>query len=133
MPIRVAPVESSAPHFTSDSSARLFRTCGIDALGELPDRLERPAVGTHADDRLGGRLADVLHRVQPEVDDASDDGEVLLRRVHVRREHVDPHLPARVHVERHAVLRVHDRGDERRHVLLGWFALSHAVRYAMSA
>jgi hypothetical protein len=28
MPRRVAPVESSAPHFTSDSSARLFTSCG---------------------------------------------------------------------------------------------------------
>ena len=28
MPLRDAPVESSAPHLTSDSSARLFTTCG---------------------------------------------------------------------------------------------------------
>ena len=87
-------VERSALHERLERA--LVQHLRVDALGELPDRLERPSVRAHADDRLGRRLADVLHRVQPEVDDAADDREVLLRGVHVRRQHVDP-------ISRHAL------------------------------
>ena len=115
-PARAGRVERAALHERLERP--LVQDLRVDALGELPDRLERPALGAHADDRLGRCLAHVLDGVQPEVDDALDDGEVLLRRVDVRRQHVDAHLAARVDVEGHAVLRVHHRGDERGHVLL---------------
>ena len=113
---RPGRVERAALHERLERA--LVQDLRVDTLGELPDRLERPALGPDADDRLGRRLADVLHGVQSEVDDAPDDREVLLRRVHVRRQDVDAHLAAGVDVERHAVLRVHDRGDQRGHVLL---------------
>ena len=90
----------------------------VDALGEVEDRLERPALAARAHDRPRGRLAHVLHGVEPEADLTLDDREVGLREVHVRRQHLDPHLAARVDVQRDAVLRVHDRGDERGHVLV---------------
>src|SRR5581483_5715174 len=53
----------------------------IDALREVPDRRERPALLACAHDRAARGLADVLHRVQAEADLALDDGEVDLRRV----------------------------------------------------
>src|SRR4051794_16761859 len=37
----------------------------VGALGEVPDRLERP-VAARSDDRSGGALADALHGVQAE-------------------------------------------------------------------
>ena len=72
----------------------------IDALGEVPDGRERPALAARGDDRARGRLADVLHRVQAEPDLPLDHREVRRRLVHVGRQHVDPHLLARGHVER---------------------------------
>ena len=115
-PRRAGGVERAALHERLERA--LVEHLRIDALGERPDRLERPALGADSNDRVRGGLPHVLHRVQPEVDDAADDREVLLRRAHVGRQHVDAHLAARVHVERHAVLRVHHRRDERGHVLL---------------
>ena len=108
----------------SDSSARLFTSCG--STRSVKSQMEvKPAVGAGGDDRAARRLADVLHGVEAEADLALDDGEVDLRLVHVRRQHLDAELLARVDVVRHAVLRVHDRGDERGHVLAcGWFARS---------
>ena len=91
----------------------------IDALGEVPDRRERTALRASTDDRLGGRIADVLDRGQAEADLPLDDGEVRHRGVDVGRQDVDAHLVARVDVERHPVLRVHHRRDQRRHVLAG--------------
>src|SRR5436190_7885047 len=96
----------------------LVRGGGVDALTEVPDRLERPALLARANDRARRRLPNVLYGRETEADLLLDDGEVELRRVHVRRQHLDPHLVARVDVERHAVLRAHDRGDQRRHVFL---------------
>ncbi len=90
----------------------------VGALGELPDRLERAALAARPDDRLGRSLSDVLDGVQAEADLAFDDREVGLRRVDVRRQHLDAHLVARVDVERHAVLRVHDGRDQGGHVLV---------------
>ncbi len=98
---------SKAPHLTSASSARLLTTCGstrsvksqIEAKGRPPR--PRPTIA------LRRRVPDVLDRLQPEPDLALDDGEVHRRLVHVRWEHLDPHLVARVDVERDAVLRVH--------------------------
>src|SRR5436190_10468206 len=95
----------------------LVRGGVLDALAEFPDRLERPALLARADDRARRRLSDVLYGGEAEADLLLDDGEVELRRVHVRRQHLDPHLVARVDVERHAVLRAHDGRDQRGHVL----------------
>ena len=89
----------------------------VDALGEVPDRLERAALLARADDRAARELADALHGVEAEADLAADDGEVDLRLVHVGRQHLDPELVARVDVERHAVLRAHHGADQRGHVL----------------
>ena len=74
-----------APHFTSDSSARLLSICGSTRSVSAQIDSNGPAFGTDAHDGVGSGLPHVLHRVQPEVDDAADNGEVLLRRVHVRR------------------------------------------------
>ncbi len=115
-PRRAGRVEGPALHERFERT--LVQRLRVDPLGQLPDRLERPSLRAHAHDGVGGCLPHVLDRVQPEVNDAADDREVLLRRVHVGRKHLDVHLPARVHVERNAVLRVHHRRDERGHVLL---------------
>ena len=95
----------------------LVRDHRVDALGEVPDRLERAALVARGDQRLRSALADALDGVQPEPDLAVDDREVDLRLVHVRRQHLDAELVARVDVDRHAVLRRHHGADERRHVL----------------
>ena len=97
--MRLAPVESSAPHALRRLERALVENLRVDALGELPDRLERPSLGTDADDRVRSGLPDVLDRVQPEVDDALHDREVRLRRVHVGRQHLDSHVAAGVDVE----------------------------------
>ena len=94
----------------------------VDALREVPDRVERPVLARR-DDPLRGGLPHVLHRVQAEADLALDDGEVDGGRVDVGRQHLDPHLVAGVDVERDAVLRVHDARDERGHVLVGMVRL----------
>ena len=116
-PFRESPVESSAPHLTSDSSARLFTTCGSTRSVKSQIDANGPALLARGDDRARRRVADVLDRVQAEADLALDDREVALGLVHVRRQHLDPHLVAGVHVERHAVLRVHHGRDQRGHVL----------------
>src|SRR5207253_84345 len=54
----------------------------VDALGEVPDRRERPALLPRTHDRAARGLADVLHRVQAESDLALDEG-VVLRRLEV--------------------------------------------------
>src|SRR5207249_11265114 len=71
----------------------------IDALGEVPDRLERAALLTRADDRARGDLPHALEGVEPEADLAADDGEVDLRLVDVGRQHLDPELVAGVRSE----------------------------------
>ena len=52
------------------------RDLRVDALGEVPDRLEGPALLPRGDDRPRGRVADVLDRVQAEADLSLDHGEV---------------------------------------------------------
>ncbi len=116
-PAATTPVESRAPHFTSDSSARLFTTVGSTRSVKSQIEVNGAAFLARANDRAACGLADVLHGVQAEADLALDDGEVDLRLVHVRRQHVDVQVVAGLDVEGHLVLRVHDRGDERRHVL----------------
>ena len=96
----------------------LVRDGRVDALGEVPDRLERPALVARGDDRAGRPLAHVLDRVEAEADLALDDREVGPRAVDVGRLDLDPHLVAGVDVERHAVLRVHHGRDQRGHVLV---------------
>ena len=93
------------------------RTLRIDSLGEIPQRLERSPLLACRNDRTRGRVAHVLDRVQPEPNLPLDDREVVCGRVHVRRQHLDPHLRARGDVERHPVLRVHHGRDQRGHVL----------------
>ena len=102
----------------------------VDALGEIPERREGPAVLACRDDRPRRRVADVLDRVQPEADLSLDDGEVARGAVHVWRQHLDPDLAAGVHVEGHAVLGVHHRRDQRGHVLarMGRLQPGRAVR-----
>ena len=107
----------SAPHLTSDSSARLFTTDGSTRSVKSQSDSNGAALLARADDRAARELAHALHGVQAEADLAADDGEVDLRLVHVGRQHLDPELVARVDVERHAVLRVHHRADQRGHVL----------------
>ena len=95
----------------------LVRHDRIDALGKVPDRLERAALGAGRDQRPCRTLPHALHGVEAEADLALDDREVDLRLVHVGRQHLDAELVARVDVDRHAVLRRHHRADQRRHVL----------------
>ncbi len=75
-PGRSGRVERAALHERVERA--LVQDLWVDTLGELPDRGERPTLGTDAHDRVGRRLAHVLHRVETEMDDATDDGEVLL-------------------------------------------------------
>ena len=112
------PVESSAPHLTSDSSARLFTACGsarsvnsqIDSNWPPSPRARTIASAAASPTFL---TAFRPKRILPSTTAKSG-----LRRVDVRRQHLDPHLVARVDVERHAVLRVHDGRDQCRHVLV---------------
>jgi hypothetical protein len=53
----------------------LVRDLRVDALGEVPHRLERP-VDTRGDDRSSRAFADALHRVEAEADLPADDREV---------------------------------------------------------
>ena len=115
-----------APHLTSASTTRRFETDGSMRSAKSQIDSNGPVLA-RGDDRAAGRLADALHGVQAEADLAADDGEVDLRLVHVGRQHLDAELVAGVDVERHAVLRVHHRADQRRHVLAGWLARSQAV------
>ena len=61
--------------------------------------------------------ADVADRGEPEPDVGADGGERRLRLVDVGRQHLDLHPATLVEVDRHLVLVVLHRGEERRHVL----------------
>ena len=76
-----------------------------------------PSARARVEDRAHRVLPHVLDRRQPEPDLAVDDREVALRRVDVRRQHLDAHVGALGDVVRHLVLRVHHGRDQRRHVL----------------
>ena len=78
MPRRGSPVESRAPHLISALDRALVDDARVDALAEVPDRRERAAVLARRDDRLDGRVADVLDRVEAEADLALDDDEVVV-------------------------------------------------------
>ena len=93
-PVRVPGSESSAPHLTSDSIAFLFTARAVHPPAEVPDRGERPALLACAHDRRDGLRADVLDRVEAEADVALHDLEVVARLVHVRGQHLDPHVLA---------------------------------------
>src|SRR5213594_4060545 len=69
---RVGGVERAALHERLERA--LVRALRIDALREIPDRRELTALVARPDDRARGRVADVLHRVQPEADLPLDDG-----------------------------------------------------------
>src|SRR5581483_4473769 len=58
----------------------------VHALAEVPDRGEGPAALAGGDDRLHGRVADVLHRVEAEADRVAGDHEAVIGGVHVRRQ-----------------------------------------------
>ena len=80
----------SAPHLTSDSSARLLTTDGSTRSVKSQIDSNGPPSSRAADDRAARELADALDGVQPEADLAADDREVDLRLVHVGRQHLDP-------------------------------------------
>ena len=114
-PRRPGRVERAA--LDEASSARLFTSCGstrsqksqIDANGPPSSRAARierePPLPTFF-------TAFSPKRILPSTHAKSACGDV-----HVGRQHLDAHLVAGGDVERHPVLRVHDRGDERGHVL----------------
>ena len=90
----------------------------VDAAAEVPDRLERAARVARREDRGHGVLPHALHRRQAEADLRSPrHREVGAAHVDVRRQHREAHVGAGGHVERHAVLRVHHRAEQRGHVL----------------
>ena len=116
IPLRVAPVESSAPHLTRHSIARLLTA--RESTRSQKSQIE--AIGASSRARRiasTARVADVLHRVEAEADRLLGDDEAVVGGVDVGRQHVDPHLRAAVDEERHLVFGVHHRGDHRRHVL----------------
>ena len=114
-PRRPGRVESPALHQALDRP--LVDRPRVDAVAEIPDRLELAARLTRADDRLHRRVPDVLDRVEAEADRVARDDEPVIGGVDVRRHHVDPHRLAAVDEERHLVLGRHDRRDHRGHVL----------------
>ena len=122
------PVESSAPHLISASSARLFATV-VDPFREIPEGGKRVPALARGDNRRRGCLPHVLYGIEPEADLSLHDGEVPLGRVDVRRLDRDPHLGAGVHVERHAVLVFITDEISAAMYSHGWFAFSQAVRY----
>ena len=89
----------------------------IDALRNIPDR-DKPTIRLAGlDDRAHGVLAHIFDGTQTKADLALDDGEIALRGVDIGRQHLETHRIALGDVERHLVLGVHHRGDQRRHVL----------------
>ena len=90
---------------------------GVDPFREIPEGGKRAPALARGDDCRRGCLPHVLYGIEAKADLSLHDGEVPLGRVHVRRLDRDPHLGAGVHVQRHAVLRVHHGRDQRSHVL----------------
>ena len=94
-PLRGWPSESNAPALASDSIVRLFSTRRVDAVAEVVEVGERPALLAGGDDQRDDALADVADRRQAEADrlaavvGADAHGEVLLRLVDVGDEHGD--------------------------------------------
>ena len=71
MPVRVAPVESSAPHLTSASIAFLFTARQSTRRQKSQIEVKRPALLARRADRVDRRRAHVLDRVEPEADVAA--------------------------------------------------------------
>ena len=117
IPSRVAPVESSAPHLTSDSSERLLTTCGSTRSVKSQIEVNGPPSARAATIRCAAVSPTFFTAFRPKRIFPSTTAKSTARRVDVGREHLDPHLVARVDVERHAILRVHHARDQRRHVL----------------
>ena len=82
MPLRVAPVDPNAPHLISASIAFLL-TARLSIRSQKSNRLDERAGGrvvvpASLLDRLDGRVADALDRVEPEADVAVDDHELVV-------------------------------------------------------
>ena len=114
---RVAPVEPKAPHLISASIARLLTVRQSTRSQKSHSDVNGPVLLAGALDRLHRGVADALHGVQAEADVAVDDHELVVGLVDVRRQDLDPHALRLVDEERHLVLGVHHRGDQRGHVL----------------
>ena len=80
MPLRVAPVESSAPHLIRLSIAFLLTVRASTRAQKSQIDVNEPAALARLEDLLDGRVADVLDRVEAEADVAFDDHEVVARR-----------------------------------------------------
>ena len=119
MPLRVAPVEPNAPHLISASIERLLTVRASTRSQKSHSDVKSPVLRARLLDRLHRRVADALDGVQPEADVALHDHELVVGEVHVRRQDLDPHRLGLVDEERDLVLGVHDRGDQRGHVLGG--------------
>ena len=78
MPRRVAPVEPKRAALDQRLDRLLVDRAGVDALAEVPQRGERPALLARALDRLDGLVADALDRVEAEADVALDDRELVV-------------------------------------------------------
>ena len=110
-------MSSKAPPLTSDSITRLLQTsAGTLAMKSLKS-VEAALRCRGLDDLVDDVGADVADRGQAEADVAADRRERRLGLVDVGREHLDLHPAALVEVDRHLVLVVLDRRQERRHVL----------------
>ena len=71
-PSRAAPVESSAPHLTRVSSARLLTTCGSTRSQKSQIDANGPSASRRGENRPDGVLPDVLHGVEAEADFSFD-------------------------------------------------------------
>ena len=119
MPLRVAPVEPKAPHLMSASIARLLTARGSTRVQKSQIDPNSPPSSRAALIASTAAKPDALDRVEPEADVAVDDDELVVGEVDVGRQDVDPHALGLGGEERDLVLRVHDRGDQRGHVLGG--------------
>jgi hypothetical protein len=88
-PLREAPVESSAPHLTSDSSARLFATCGSTRSVKSQIDSNGPPSSRARDDRAARGSPTFLTAFRPKRIFPRR-RRSRLRRVHVGRQHLDP-------------------------------------------
>ena len=70
----------------------------VDALAEVVDRCERAVLIARRDDGFDGACADILDRAQSEADCIAVGREVLVRFIHIRRQHLHAHVAAFVHV-----------------------------------
>ena len=116
---RVAPVESKPPHLTRLSSTRLLIWVASTRSQKSQSVVNRPPSSRACTIARTAPSPTPLTAVRPKRMRPSTTREVLARAVDVGRQHLDAHLAAGVDVERHLVLRLHDRRDQRRHVRLG--------------